>query len=508
MSTSPTIRCGDQIRTHDEVKMRAARLATALAELGVGHGDRYAIVMRNSVEYVEASLAGAAIGAIPVPVNWHWTHDDLDYLLADSGSKVVISHTDLLPNVEAVLRDGVSVVEASVPDDVAAAYGMPRPHLTGRHPDLESLIEQSPPVTTPNSDPPLGVIYTSGTTGTPKGIVRQPVPPEDAQRLGQLVLEVLAFGGARSSMIPAPIYHTAPNTHAVFAVALGFNLEIMPRFDAEELLHLVADRRIEHIQMVPIMFSRLLQLPEGTRTKSDLSSLRSVVHAAAPCPPGIKRAMIDWFGPIINEYYGGSETGATVVCSSQEWLEHPGTVGRPLTGVEIKILDDGVEVPTGDIGEIYMKPPSVWPDFTYLGNDQKRRDMEHDGFLTVGDIGHVDEDGFLYLSDRRNDMVNSAGVNIYPAEIESCIHTLPGIQDVAVFGIPDKDYGEALACHAELMDGATIGVDDIREHVRRHLAGYKVPKVVVIDERLPREDTGKLFKRRLKEQYWKAQRGF
>ncbi|MBM7276365.1 AMP-binding protein [Gordonia rubripertincta] len=502
MNTSPTVRCGDHVRTHDEVKVRAARLATALSELGVGHGDRYAIVMRNCVEFVEASMAGAAIGAVPVPVNWHWTRDDLHHLLSDSGSKVVIVHTDLLPGVESVLPTGVEVVEAGVPAAVAAAYLPVQPELTGRYPDLESLIDRSEPTTAPNTAPPLSVIYTSGTTGTPKGIVRQPVPPRDGQRLGQLMVEALAFGDSRSTLIPTPLYHSAPNTHAMFAVTLGLDLEIMPRFDPEGLLRLVADRRLEHIQMVPIMFSRLLKLPAEVRSDHDLSSLRSVVHAAAPCPPEIKRAMIGWFGPIIHEFYGGSETGPVVICSSGDWLEHPGTVGRPFADVEVRILDDGVEVATGETAEIYVRPPSAWPDFTYLDNEKKRRDMESDGFLSVGDIGRVDADGFVYLSDRRNDMVNSGGVNIYPAEIESCIHALPGIGDVAVFGIPDDEYGEALACHVELVDGATVDTDDIRDHVGRHLARYKIPKVIVIDDRLPREDTGKLFKRRVKEQYW------
>ncbi|WP_254707613.1 AMP-binding protein [Rhodococcus pyridinivorans] len=370
---------------------------------------------------------------------------------------------------------------------------------------MDTLIGAHAPVTAPVTDPPLGVIYTSGTTGRPKGILRQPVPAEHAGRLAELVVEGFAFGSATSTLIPAPLYHTAPNTHAVFALALGLDLDIPPRFDAEGLLALIQQRRIEHLQMVPTMFVRWLKLPEDVRARYDLSSLKSIVHAAAPCPQEVKRAIIDWLGPIVHEYYGGSETGAAVTCTSKQWLEHPGTVGRPFADVEVKILgDDGTELPPGRAGEIYLKPFSVWPDFTYLGNDAKRREIERDGFLSVGDIGYLDTDGYLYLSDRRNDMVISGGVNIYPAEIEACIITVPGVRDVAVFGIPDPDFGEALAAHIELEPGARVGAEDIRTHVTGHLAKYKVPKVVVFDDALPREDTGKLFKRKLKEPYWQV----
>jgi long-chain acyl-CoA synthetase len=215
--------------------------------------------------------------------------------------------------------------------------------------------------------------------------------------------------------------------------------------------------------------------------------------------------MIDWFGPIIYEYYGGSETGVVVLCTSEQWLGHPGTVGRPLRDADVKIFgDDGAQLPPGVTGEIYLRPPSIFPDFTYLGNDAKRRAMERDGYVSVGDLGYLDDDGYLYLNDRRNDMVISGGVNIYPAEIEACIVALPGVRDVAVFGIPDAEFGESVAAHVERAPGTDIGVDDIRSHVARHLANYKVPKVVVFEETLPREDTGKLFKRLLKEPYWQA----
>lgn len=503
LTTTPIIRCESTTRTHDEVRDRASRLARALQDLDVGPGDRSTIVMRNEIAFLEATAAGAAIGAVPVPVNWHWSGDDLRHVLTDSGSKVVLAHGDLLGGVEDAAPQGASIVEVAVPPDVAAAYGFDPPPLSGRYPDLEGLIAGSGPVTDPATQPALGVIYTSGTTGPPKGILRQRVTADQAQRIGKNVLHTFAAEPSMSTLVPAPLYHTAPNAHAVFALALGMDLHIMARFGAEGFLRLVEDRRIEHVQMVPTMFVRLLKLPDEVRSRYDLSSLRSIVHAAAPCPPEIKHAMIDWLGPILSEYYGGSETGAVVFCTSAEWLEHPGTVGRPVLGAAVRILDPtGQQVPTGETGDIYLKPFPAWPDFTYLGNDDKRRAMDNDGHLTIGDVGHVDADGYLYLSDRRNDMVISGGVNIYPAEIEACLIGLDGVSDVAVFGIPDPDYGEALAAHVEPTPGFTLSEDDVRAHVVSRLARYKAPKVVVFDHNLPREDSGKLFKRKIKEPYW------
>jgi long-chain acyl-CoA synthetase len=232
--------------------------------------------------------------------------------------------------------------------------------------------------------------------------------------------------------------------------------------------------------------------------------LRSIVHAAAPCPPDIKRAMIEWLGPIIEEYYGGTETGPVVYCTSEEWLAHPGTVGRPLEGAVVKVFDaEGNEMPTGESGEVYVWM-GVWPDFTYAGDEEKRRAVERDGLITCGDIGYLDGDGYLYLNDRRSDMVISGGVNIYPAEIEACLLSLHGVRDCAVFGIPDEEFGESLAAHVEPHDDVSLTAEAVRDHVRSRLAAYKAPRVVEFSESLPREDSGKIFKRRLREPYWRG----
>lgn len=502
MAGSPVIRCGPAQRSLDDVRLRADRLAAALADMGIRRGDRYALLMRNEIAYVETTLAGGALGAVPVPVNWHWASEELTYVLADSGSKLVFAHTSLLPALEPCLTHDIQVIEVGEPEFLTEIYQLPPFPLTGRYPNMEALIRDHLPLSAPIIDPSWGVIYTSGTTGRPKGVLRRPVSAEDVVQLGELVCSVLGLTPGIRTAVTAPLYHAAPNTQMVFSVALGCDVEILPRFDAEGLLRLIEERRVAHVQLVPTMFHRLLRLPEDVRDRYDLSSLQSVVHAAAPCPPDTKRAMIDWLGPIVLEYYGSSETGACVACSSEEWLAHPGTVGRPVGDADVKIFGPwGSEVAAGEEGDIYLKPFSVWPDFTYIGDRAKRRGMERGGYLTVGDIGYLDDDGFLFLSGRRNDMVICGGVNVYPAEIEACIIGLDGVNDVAVFGVPDPEFGEALAAHVELAANASIGTEDIRAHAAEHLAKYKVPKVVVFEDYLPRDESGKLFKRKLKDLY-------
>jgi long-chain acyl-CoA synthetase len=506
--SKPFVCSGERRRTLAEVKERAARFGGALRSLGLQHGDRYAIVMRNEIGFVEANLAATTIGAVPVPVNWHWSDADLRHLLADSGAKAAVVHTDLLPSVKAQMPAGMQIIEAEVPPEVRDAYELGDVPLSGKYPVLDGLIAAGVPAADPGA-PPMGVIYTSGTTGLAKGILREPVKPENVPALLSFIRELMALQPGYTIVLPAPLYHTAPNVNVTFGAALGVSMIIMPRFDPEEFLRLVAEHKADSVQMVPTMFARLLRLPVEVRSRYDVSSLKAIVHAAAPCPPETKRAMIDWLGPIVTEYYGGSEGGPWVACDTQEWLAHPGTVGRPVLDAAIKILGPDIEeVPAGEAGVIYGRSPEVWPDFTYIGNDTRRREIDAgDGFLTVGDVGHLDEDGFLYLSDRLNDMVISGGVNIYPAEIEASLAGFHGVADVAVFGVPDSDMGEALAAHVELLPGAHLTEDDVRDHVRAALAKYKVPKIVMFEEKLPREDSGKLFKRRLKAPYWEKAKG-
>jgi long-chain acyl-CoA synthetase len=485
------IHCGAVSRDYPQVLARAGRIASGLAAAGVGTGDRVAIYLHNDVAAIEASIGAGVLGAIPVPVNWHWKGAELAYLLDDSGSRVVFAHTDLVPTAEAVAGDRLLI-------EVVSADGP----ATGRHPVFEEWLAGHEVWTEPPTQAPQSMIYTSGTTGRPKGIIRERSTPEQSQATVGLVLGAFGLTPDMRTLVPAPIYHTAPNVHCLISAAAGIDLTIMPSFDPEDLLRTIEKHGINHFQAVPTMFVRLLQLPDEVRTRYDLSSLRAVVHAAAPCPAEVKRRIIHWLGPIVLEYYGGTETGACVVCDSAQWLSHPGTVGAPIGDASIRIHSvDGDLLPPGESGLVYMRPPTGWPNFTYQGDAAKRAAMERDGHLHIGDVGYLDNDGFLYLNDRSTDMIISGGVNIYPAEIEACLLELSGVRDVAVFGIPDDEFGESIAAHVE-ADGPTE--DDVREHVRVNLAGYKVPKLVVFDDNLPREDTGKLFKRKIRAQYWPA----
>jgi long-chain acyl-CoA synthetase len=490
------VRCGARCSTYPDLFERALRASSALEALGIGAGDRVALLLRNSIEFLEASIATAPLGASAVPINWHWRGDEIAHVLRDSGAKALVLHADLWQGIAASVPEGLVVLV--VPSDSAAAAQIPDRALIWRE-----WLAAHEPWSQPPQAAPVSIIYTSGTTGRPKGVVRTPASDEQRQAAQSLIGEIFQLGADERTVIPAPMYHTAPNVYALAAAMRGLDMTLMQSFDAEQFLRIVAERRVTVVQMVPTMFVRLLALPARVRARYDLSSLRWVVHAAAPCPVAVKRAMIDWLGPVVAEYYGGTETGPVTFCTSEQWLAHPGTVGRPLEGATIAILDaEGRPVPTGQSGEVYMWL-DVWPDFTYAGDEAKRRSVERDGLVSCGDIGYLDADGYLYLNDRRSDMVISGGVNIYPAEIEACLQSMRGVRDCAVFGIPDEEFGESLAAHIELDEQAELSADAVRAHVRTRLAGYKTPRVVEFSDTLPREDSGKIFKRRLREPYWR-----
>ncbi|HEX4564815.1 MAG TPA: AMP-binding protein [Solirubrobacteraceae bacterium] len=493
------VRCGETSRTYPELFARSLRLAAGLAELGVGAGDRIALLLRNSLEFLESSIATVPLGASAVPINWHWRGDEIAHVLTDSRAKALVLHADLWPAIADSVPDDVAIIAVADGPGAAGASALPVRALR-----YERVIEENPPLAQPPEGAPSSIIYTSGTTGRPKGVVREQASDEQRAAVQELVGELFGLAEGERTIIPAPMYHAAPNVYALSAAVRGMDMTIMPRYDAEEFLRLVSEHRVSVVQTVPTMFVRMLALPEDVRSRYDLSSLRRVVHAAAPCPPDVKRAMIDWLGPIIDEYYGGTETGPVVFCTSEEWLAHPGTVGRPIGNAAVKILDaEGTELPAGESGEVFMWL-DVWPNFTYANDPQKRRAVERHGLVSCGDVGYLDADGYLYLNDRRSDMVISGGVNIYPAEIEACLMSLGGVRDCAVFGIPDHEFGEALAAYVEPLDGHPLTPEQVRGHVRANLAAYKTPRVVELTRELPREDSGKIFKRRLREPYWRG----
>lgn len=502
---SAGVQFGDRFVSQEALLLRAARAATGLRGLGIGSEDSVAIMIRNDIAYLEATFGARTVGGFPVPINWHLKAEEVNYILKDSGAKVLIIHSDLLKEIGSGVPEGVQVLEVETPKLLLDTYGISDANPSGFEGalDWDSWVDSQEPWTAAPDVETSSMIYTSGTTGRPKGVRRASATPEQYQATIEVVARVLGVGPGLRTVVPAPLYHSAPNAFATYAVQLGASMVIMPRFDAEELLQVIEKHKITHLQMVPTMFVRLLKLPDDIRNQYDVSSLEYIVHAAAPCPAQIKKAMIDWWGPIIWEYYGSTEMGAVTHCSSEDALKYPGTVGRALPEATVKIFDEeGNELGADEIGTIYGQL-DVSTDFTYQNDDEKRRSIEKKGIITSGDIGYLNDEGYLFLCDRANDMIISGGVNIYPAEIEGALIECPGVHDCAVFGIPHEDFGETVLAVVELQPGVELSEDKIREYLEGRLAHYKIPKRFEFQKDLPREDSGKLFKRRLREPYWK-----
>jgi long-chain acyl-CoA synthetase len=497
---------GDRELSQARLLENVGRAAAGFSALGIGAEDAVAIMLRNDFPFFEGSMAANSLGAHAVPINWHFQSNEAGYILRDCHAKALIVHADLLPQVQAAIPDGVHTFVVATPPEIQAAYG-----ITSRESEPpESLPEWSEWVSQQQSQklapppPPSSMIYTSGTTGNPKGVRRQPFTPETTAKLTEMV--EIAFGLSREgdfrTVVTGPMYHAAPNTYGLWAAKNGGFCVLQPRFDPEDLLRMIEQYRITHLHMVPTMFVRLLKLSDEIKSKYDLSSLQFVVHAAAPCPPDVKRLMIEWWGFVINEYYGASETGCVVFHTSEEALRKTGTVGRPIKGGIVRVYDDqGNLLGPNQIGEVYLRVEG-FPDFTYNGLDEMRAEIERDGLVTAGDVGYLDEDGYLFLCDRKKDMVISGGVNIYPAEIEAALIAMPGVHDCAVFGIPDEEYGESLCAYLELEAGTALSAEAVQKFLASRLARYKVPKVIEFISGLPREDSGKIFKRKLRDPYW------
>lgn len=491
---------------------RAARAASGFKSLGIGPGDVVAVYLRNDFAFMEASAAAGLVGAYSTPVNWHNSPDEARYIFENSGAKAIVIHADLMRGIEKAIPKDVPLFVVETPPEIVAAYGLSpdAAKIPEAATSWDEWLSQFQPITEGPANAPGSMIYTSGTTGHPKGVRRATPTPEQAEAQTAIISMVMGFTPEFGepadlvTVVTGPMYHSAPNAYGLYAFRLGANIILEPRFDPEELLRMIEKYKVTHLHMVPTMFVRLLKLPDEVKKKYDLSSLRFVVHAAAPCPVHVKQAMIEWWGPVIYEYYGGTETGAVVFCNSKEYLAHPGTVGKAIDNAKVLVIDEnGNELARGATGEIVCRTTTI-SDFTYHGDDEKRRKSEKAGLIALGDVGYLDEDGFLYLCDRAKDMVISGGVNIYPAEIEAELHKMPGVGDCAVFGIPDDEFGESLCAVVQPQPGVTLKEADVRSFLRERVAGYKVPKRVEFKSDLPREDSGKIFKRKLREPYWEA----
>lgn len=489
----------------DEVLLRARRAATGFAQLGIAEGDSVALLLRNDFAFFEVQQAAAAIGAYSVPLNWHGKPEEALYILGDARPKVLVAHADLLAPLRQQLPPGLQVLVAPTPPEVQRRYGIADALAAPVAGDRvwQAWCEGFAPWEQPPKRSRATMIYTSGTTGHPKGVQRMPATPEQARANVALIEQVYGLTPGVRGLVTGPLYHASPNAYGRQALMAAELLVLQSKFDPEETLALIERHRITNAVMVPTMFVRILRLPQAVRERYDLSSLRWVTHTGAPCPREVKQALMDWWGPIIYETYGGTETGTATLATPQDWLAHPGSVGVPTPGTRMAFYgEDGRPVAPGEPGEIYVRVPA-YADFTYLNHPEKRQRAERDGLISMGDVGYL-KDGRLYLCDRRSDMVISGGTNIYPAEIEMVLTQCPGVHDCAVFGIPDEDFGESLAAAVELQPGATLTVEQIQAYLGAHLAKYKVPRRIDFHAALPREDSGKIFKRRLRDPFWQG----
>jgi long-chain acyl-CoA synthetase len=484
--------------TYKELDDRSAEFAQFMFDAGLRKGDHVAIFADNHIRYFEAYWGAIRSGLYFTTVNRYLTAEEAAYIVNDCGAKVLVASpavrdvaVDILPDIDScpirLMFDDPAEGFASYNDAIAAF-------------PAEPLAEQ-----------PRGstMLYSSGTTGRPKGIKR----PLDGESItdndvigGGLVGGIFGFNEESVYLSPAPLYHSAPLGFTTGTQSLGGTVVVMEKFDPVEALRNIETHKVTHSQWVPTMFSRMLKLPEAERIQFDLSSHVLAIHAAAPCPVEVKQKMMGWWGPILHEYYAGTELNGFCYVGPADWLAHPGTVGKPLIGTLHICDDDGMELPVGEAGAIYFERDSH--AFEYHNADEKTKESRHadnEFWSTLGDVGKVDEEGFLYLTDRKSFMIISGGVNIYPQEIEDCILMHPKVADVAVFGVPNVDFGEEVK--AVVQPAAGIVGDDalgreLSDYAKEHIANYKLPRSIDFREELPRLPTGKLYKRILRDEYW------
>ena len=489
----------------DEREVRAGELLAScnqvvhgLRAAGLKPGDVVAMVLPNSVEVFELYLAVLQSGFYLVPINTHLVGPEIAYIVQDSEAKAFVGHERLADECAAAAE------EIGFPKDQRFAVG----DIPGFRP-YEDLKAGRP--TTMPEDRTTGAVmnYTSGTTGKPKGVRRPLVgaAPEDGVIgfSGMLFLFGLQPHDDNVHICGSPLYHTAVLVFAGGALHAGHTVVLMDKWTPERMLQLIEKYGVTNSHMVPTQFHRLLALPDDVKARYDVSSLRHMVHAAAPCPPEIKRQMIEWWGPVIDEYYAASEGGGTIVFA-EEWLKKPGTVGQPWPISEVVVLDDaGNEVPQGEIGTVYMSMQTG--NFEYYKDKEKTEENRRGKYFTVGDIGYLDEDGWLFLRDRKSDMIISGGANIYPAEIESVLLTHPKVGDAAVFGIPHEDWGEEVKAVIEPAAGVEPNAelaDEILAFCGDKLARFKTPRSIDFIVEMPRDPNGKLYKRKLRDPYWEG----
>ncbi len=491
---------GDTV-TYAALDEQANRLSQLFRSLGLQPGDHVAFCLENHVNFLPVAWGCHYAGLYYTAMSSRLNDDEMQYILNDCGARAFITSAHVGDSATKVLGQAPEVETWLMMDGLADGYA-----------SYEETIAAQPALALADRVAGADMLYSSGTTGRPKG-VKPPMPatPLDEAASAVFGLMALLFGLTADSMYlsPAPLYHAAPLRFCMGVHMGGGTVVVMERFDPEDALRLIEQHRVTLSQWVPTMFIRMLKLDDDVRAKYDVSSLQTAVHAAAPCPVEVKQRMIDWWGPVLHEYYAGTEGNGFVYTNSEDWLDHPGTVGKALVGTLHIVGDDGEEVPAGEPGTVYFEGEAA-STFEYHNDPDKTensRDPKGRGWSTLGDVGRMDEDGFLYLTDRKAYMIISGGVNIYPQEAENALALHPKVFDVAVFGIPNEDFGEEVKAVVQTADGVEGTPELERELIafcREKLADVKCPRSVDFRAELPRHPTGKLYKRLLKDEYWQG----
>jgi long-chain acyl-CoA synthetase len=481
--------------SYRQLDERSNRGANLFRSLGLKAGDHIALLMENRLEFMEICWAAQRSGLYYTAISRYLTKDEIAYIVRDCGARAVITSPKCGEVIAGLISDAPGAPAFFMVDEAQPGF---------RSWDHELAQQPATPVADEISG--YDMLYSSGTTGRPKGIRREsqntPIDvPNPLLRL--LCADMCGMSSDSIYLSPAPLYHAAPLRFNMMAITLGGTSIIMESFDAEEFLRLVEKHKVTQSQLVPTMFVRMLKLPEEIRLRYDVSSLKGAIHAAAPCPVDVKARMIEWWGPILIEYYAGSEGNGVTVSNSQQWLAHRGTVGRAVVG-KVKILgENDEELPVGQIGTVYFADAPV---FSYHNDPEKTKRAYNDrGWSTLGDVGYLDEEGYLYLTDRKSYMIISGGVNIYPQETEDVLITHPEIADVAVFGVPNEEMGEEVKAVVQPHDMSRAGKaleTELMRFCRQHLSPIKCPRSIDFEAELPRTPTGKLVKRHLRDRYW------
>jgi long-chain acyl-CoA synthetase len=490
---------GGQVVTYAELDDEANRLSQLFRAAGLQPGDHVALCLENHPHFLSIIWGAHYAGLYYTAMSSRLTTEEMAYILDDCGAQAFITSAYKADQAAELVSQMPGVKVRLMLDGAIDGYD-----------PYEVALAEQPAAPLPDRVEGTDMLYSSGTTGRPKGVkVALPDAPLGEGADGVTTLAQLLFGADEGTMYlsPAPLYHAAPLRFCRAVHRVGGTVVVMEHFDPEQYLALVEQHRITFSQVVPTMFIRMLKLPEEVRSRYDVSSLGAIVHAAAPCPAEVKAQMIDWFGPIIHEYYAGTEGNGFVYCNSDDWLAHRGTVGKAIIGTIHIVGEDGEEVPTGESGTVYFEGEAA-STFEYHNDPEKTkdsRDPKGRGWSTLGDVGYLDDDGFLYLTDRKAYMIITGGVNVYPQEAENVLALHPKVADVAVFGVPNDDFGEEVKAVVEPIDPADAGPELEREliaYCKEHLADVKCPRSVDFRPELPRHPTGKLYKRLLKDEYW------